>query len=161
MATCAKCRLPLTDGSSFCGSCGARVGEVAEAPPAAAAPETAAPAGDMAPNVAGLLTYVFGLVTGVIFLVLEPYRRERFVRFHAFQSIFFSLAWIAFLVASNVLWVMLSAMTHGTLAFVLLPLHLLITFAVLGYWVLLMYKAFKNERYIVPFIGPIAARHAG
>ena len=47
----------------------------------------------LAPNVAGALSYVLGLVTGILFVLLE---RDRFVRFHAFQSILVSVAWIVF-----------------------------------------------------------------
>ena len=46
----------------------------------------------MADNVASTLCYALGFITGIIFLVLEPYSKNRVVRFHAFQSIFFSIA---------------------------------------------------------------------
>src|SRR4051794_33649482 len=45
-------------------------------------------------NVGGALCYVLGLVTGIIFLVLAPYNQNRYVRFHAFQSIFFHVGLI-------------------------------------------------------------------
>jgi uncharacterized membrane protein len=45
----------------------------------------------MADNVASTLCYVLGLITGIIFLVLEPYSKNRAIRFHAFQSIFLNL----------------------------------------------------------------------
>ena len=38
------------------------------------------------------LTYLFGLITGLVFLNVEPYNRDDFVRFHARQSIVFSVA---------------------------------------------------------------------
>ena len=45
-------------------------------------------------NVVGALTYLAGFVTGIVFLVLDPYKSNSFVRFHAFQSIFFNApAW--------------------------------------------------------------------
>ena len=40
------------------------------------------------------LTYLLGFVTGVIFLYLEPYDKDEFVRFHARQSIVFTIAFI-------------------------------------------------------------------
>ena len=45
---------------------------------------------------AGALAYLVGAITGILFLVIDPFKSDRFVRFHAFQSIFFNLAWIAF-----------------------------------------------------------------
>src|SRR5262245_7730099 len=44
---------------------------------------------DLKPNVAGMLCYPLSFITGMLFLVLTPYNRDRFVRFHAWQSIFF------------------------------------------------------------------------
>ncbi|WP_256710809.1 DUF4870 domain-containing protein [Paenibacillus sp. FSL A5-0031] len=45
------------------------------------------------PKVAGLLCYLAGFITGIIFLVLE--KKSRFVRLHAVQSIVLSVAFIA------------------------------------------------------------------
>src|SRR5581483_2527112 len=45
-------------------------------------------------QVIAALAYVLGLVTGIVFLYLEPYDRDDYVRFHARQSIAFSVAWL-------------------------------------------------------------------
>ncbi len=42
-------------------------------------------------NVAAALCYALGFITGILFLVLEPYNKNRNIRFHAFQSIFLSV----------------------------------------------------------------------
>src|SRR5262245_7124422 len=47
---------------------------------------------DLKPNVAGMLCYPLSFISGILFLVLTPYNRDRFVRFHAWQSIFLLLA---------------------------------------------------------------------
>ena len=51
-------------------------------------------------NTAAALCYLLGLVTGIIFLVLEPYNKNKLIRFHAFQSIFLHvcviIVWVAF-----------------------------------------------------------------
>src|SRR5215467_10606206 len=99
MAYFLQCEAQLAAGSAFCGSCGAAVAgpSVAPAAGAAAAPAQPAPASaGMTNNVAGMLCYILGIVTGIIFLVLEPYKNDRFIRFHAFQSIFFWLACFGF-----------------------------------------------------------------
>src|SRR5690242_13770261 len=88
MAFCAKCGTQLGEGVAFCPSCGTPAGVV---PSSSTPPPGAQP---MPSNVAALLTYLAGFITGIIFLVIEPYKNDRFVRFHAFQSIFFSIAYI-------------------------------------------------------------------
>ena len=113
-------------------------------------------AGGMADNVAGALCYLFGLITGVLFLALAPYNQSKFVRFHAFQSIFFNVAWIA-------LWIV-SAIFHLMLPFglgVILALFgLLIWLGGLLLWLFLMYKAYTNEKFKLPVIGDLAEKQA-
>src|SRR5579864_7424213 len=58
----------------------------AYAPPAAAA--------GMTDNMAGALCYLFGFITGILFLVLAPYNQNRNIKFHAFQSIFLNIGWV-------------------------------------------------------------------
>src|SRR5579864_8954029 len=105
MAFCGSCGAGLSEGTAYCGSCGARLAaspaldrtnsasDFSRAQPAvASAPAGSAPAvagAAMPANVAGALAYILGALTGILFLVLEPYRNDRLVRFHAFQSIFF------------------------------------------------------------------------
>jgi hypothetical protein len=92
MPFCASCGTQAE--GKFCPKCGAAIVAGGAAPPpsvpgASAAPVASAP---MAENVASTLCYVLGLITGIIFLVLEPYSKNRTVRFHAFQSIFLNVA---------------------------------------------------------------------
>ena len=163
MAVCAKCGATLGEGAVFCGSCGAPVGAAVGGPtppatPAPAAPTTAAP---MASNVAGLLAYILGFITGIIFLVIEPYNKDKFVRFHAFQSIFFNVALVAFWIVWTILSMILGVVTFGLLGVVMALLGVLIALAFLVYWIFLMYKAYQNERYMIPVIGKFAAQQAG
>jgi len=115
----------------------------------------------MASNVAGLLAYILGFITGIIFLVIEPYKDDKFVRFHAFQSIFFNVAIIAFWIVWTILSTILGIVSFGILGVVMVVLGLLIALAILGYWIFLMYKAYNNERYMIPYIGKLAAQQAG
>jgi uncharacterized membrane protein len=88
MPYCAKCGAPVGKGASFCGSCGT---------PATASTGLGKPqASGLTSNVAAALAYVVGLITGIIFLAVAPYNKDPFVRFHAFQSIFLSVFYIAF-----------------------------------------------------------------
>jgi uncharacterized membrane protein len=132
------------------------VGSAAGGPAAPAAAGTA-----MSSNVAGLLCYILGFITGLIFLVIEPYKNNKFVRFHAFQSIFFNVALIVFWIAYTIVASILSYVSLGILGLLMGLLGLLISLAILAYWIFLMYKAYNNERYKVPFIGELAAKQAG
>ena len=156
MAFCAKCGAQLAEGTSFCVSCGAPVGASAGAPVTPVAAGTA-----MSSNVAGLLTYILGFITGIIFLVIEPYKNDKFVRFHAFQSIFFNVALIVFWIVYTIVASILGFVSLGILAMVMGLVALLITLAILAYWIFLMYKAYNSELYKIPFIGDLAAKQAG
>jgi len=130
------------------------------ATPAPAQP--AAAAAPMANNVAGLLCYILGIVTGIVFLVMEPYKNNRFIRFHAFQSIFFWVACFGFWMIWSwlIVGMFFSAGGLGMLGFIGL-LFTVIRFAMLAAWIFLMYKAYNNEEFKLPFIGDLAAKQAG
>jgi len=156
MAFCAKCGAQMTEGTSFCVSCGAPAGSAGGG---AAAPAVAATG--MTSNVAGMLTYILGFITGIIFLVMEPYKNDKFVRFHAFQSIFFNVALVVFWIAYTIVTSILGAVSLGFLALALGLLGLVISLAILAYWIFLMYKAYNQEQYKIPFIGDLAAKQVG
>src|SRR6516164_2839779 len=101
-----------------------------------------------APNyrVIAALSYLPGAVTGVIFLYLEPYNRDEFVRFHARQSIIFSIAWFAVQIIVSVFIAVMPNPIFGLLAFLLKIFNL----AIAIFWVILMYKAYIGERYRIP-----------
>ncbi|MGH9664319.1 MAG: DUF4870 domain-containing protein [Bryobacteraceae bacterium] len=113
----------------------------------------------MTDNMASALCYLLGILTGIIFLVLAPYNQNRVVRFHAFQSIFFGLgifiAWIALLILSIVLHVLPLV---GTILSLLL--YLGFSLAIFILWIMLMYKAYNNEMWVLPVIGPLAQKQA-
>jgi uncharacterized membrane protein len=121
----------------------------------AAAPATAG----MSENVAGALCYLLGLITGVLFLVIAPYNQNRNVRFHAFQSIFFNVAmiaaWIAFMVIGTILaHIPILGWIIDLLVWAALSIGALII------WLMLMFKAYNNQRLSLPVIGPLAEKQA-
>ncbi len=98
-------------------------------------------------NVAGLLCYVVGWIGGLVFLLLEP--KNRFVRFHALQSI------IVF-GALNIIWIPVQFIPFlnlfvgwilGGLGFVL--------------WIVLMVKAYQGVTYKLPVVGDLAEKWLG
>jgi uncharacterized membrane protein len=166
MAFCAKCGAQLTAGSGFCAACGAAVSGQSVATPsgAAAAPaqsSTGTPSAGMTNNVAACLSYLFGWVTGLIFLVIEPYKNDRFVRFHAFQSIFLSISVFAIWIGALILTTILGFITHGLGFFIMGPLMMIVWLGVVVAAVICMIKAYGNEQFKLPIIGDLAAKQAG
>ena len=170
MSFCQTCGASLPDGSPACTACGASQGVAASsaapgaipgsipAPMPAAAPVAGA---GLTPNVAGALTYLLGLITGILFLVIDPFKTDRFVRFHAFQSIFFNVAWIAFWIVWTIVGLVLSAVSHGLFFIIQLPVNLLLMVGGFCLWAYLMYSAYQGKTFQIPVIGPLAAKQAG
>jgi uncharacterized membrane protein len=108
----------------------------------------------LAANISAALSYVFGWITGLFFLLAE--QRNRFVRFHAMQSILvfiaLSLAWAVVRILSGVL---LIGWLFGC---VLTPLLGIASFLI---WAGLIIMAFLGRDIRVPFIGDLAARLSG
>lgn len=150
MAFCAKCGAAMNEGATFCGSCGTPVGAAAGATPAAGASAS----GGLAPNVAGALAY-FTIIPAIIFLVAEPYNRDRFIKFHAFQCLFLAAATFVLFFALGI-FTMIPVV--GWLAgIVVIPLLGLAIFAVVLFT---MYKAYNNQKFMLPVIGKMAEQQA-
>jgi len=160
MAFCSKCGSAIAEGAAFCSNCGAPASAPVNIPASPPPPPNAAQSGHMSSNVAGLLAYILGLITGIIFLVIEPYKNDRFVRFHAFQSIFFCIAVFALMIVWSIISGLMLLLASFAWAFVSL-IGTLIWLAAFVLWLFLMYKAYNNERYMLPIIGELAAKQAG
>ena len=114
----------------------------------------------MSSNAAACLSYLFGWITGLIFLLIEPYKRDRFVRFNAFQAIFMDVAVIAISFGLGILSMVLGIISHGFAGLVMLPLWPLMWLAFLATKIYLMVKAYGNQEVKLPFIGDFAAKQA-
>jgi uncharacterized membrane protein len=145
MAFCSTCGAQIADGTTTCAACAGR----AAAAPAPAASTT----GAMADNVAGMLAYIT-IVPAIVFLVIEPYNKNRFVRFHSFQCLFFAVAWIVVSIG-------LSIISHipilGWLTILIWPL---VGLGALIVWIILLLKANGGQMYKLPFIGDLAEKQA-
>jgi uncharacterized membrane protein len=170
MSACQACGAALAEGTRSCLSCGsptelrtdvclATIGSSAAV--GAVPPSGEAGSKTMDTNVAGALTYLAGFVTGIVFLVLDPYKANSFVRYHAFQSIFFNVAWIAFWIIWMILSAVLTPLTAGIFGLIALPLMLIFTLAGFGIWIFLMYQAYQQKLFKLPIVGKFAAEHAG
>ena len=98
-------------------------------------------------NIAGLLCYVLGWVSGIVFLILD--QENKFVKFHALQSII--IFGVLSVLNSLLGWIpvlgLIVGVISGILAFVL--------------WIMLMVKANQGERYKIKWAGDYAERWAG
>lgn len=93
-------------------------------------------------NIAGLLCYLAGFITGIIFYVIE--KENHFVRFHAMQSM---IVFLSIFVISIVL--SFIPVIGWVLGLLIAPVSFIL-------WIFLMYKAYQNELYKLPFVGDIA-----
>jgi uncharacterized membrane protein len=91
-------------------------------------------------NIAGLLTYVLGFITGIIFLILE--KDNKFVRFHAMQS---TITFLVLLVIGMI------PFFGPVLSFIVSPIAFIL-------WIVLMYKAYQGEMFKLPVVGDYAAK---
>lgn len=109
-------------------------------------PPQAAQSG-LSDNAAGALAYVT-IIPAIIFLLVEPYNRSSFVRFHAWQSIFLGIAAFAIGIINII----------PILGQIIFLIGMLILFVA---WIVALLKALKGERYQLPIIGKFAAQQAG
>jgi uncharacterized membrane protein len=111
-------------------------------------------------NQAAALSYALGFITGVIFLVLDPFKQDRFVRFHAMQSIIYSAAAIVFSIAWRIA---VGILIHISpwLALASIPIRLLIMLGLFLLWLFVIYQAYSGRTFRIPIIGAIAANQAG
>lgn len=145
MAFCNMCGAQIADGTATCAACAGRI----PAAPAAAA----APAQGMADNVAGMLAYIT-IIPAIVFLVMEPYNRNRFIRFHSFQCLFFAAALFVIHIGLSIFGFV------PFLALITLPLHLLVSLGGFILWIVLLLKANQGQMYKLPVIGDLAEKQA-
>jgi uncharacterized membrane protein len=144
MAFCPSCGAPV-DGR-FCAKCGAAV-EAGAAPTVTIPPISAA---GLPENTAAALCYLLGLVTGILFLVLEPYSKNKLIRFHAFQSIFLNVAAIIF-------WWVIKIVLPWDFFWRLSSLLDLAFFALFIY---MLIQTLQGKKVVLPVIGELAAKQA-
>lgn len=147
MAFCNLCGAQVADGTTTCPACSSR---------APAAP--VASGSGMADNVAGMLAYIT-IIPAIIFLVMEPYNKSRFVRFHSWQNLFLHLAavvlWIGLFIVSIVL-AFIPILGH--LISFLIWAGLCVGFLIV--WIILLMKANQGVMYKLPVIGDLAEKQA-
>jgi uncharacterized membrane protein len=138
----------MPDVSVYCPACGE---------PVATPRPMLGKTGMLADNLAGALAYLF--IPAALFLLVEPYRKNRFIRFHSLQSLLVALAGV---VAVAVLR-LLSLVLHFIPVlgeFVILLGALVVFLGGLVLWVVLVIKALQGEMFKLPFLGDLAEAQA-
>ena len=162
---CTKCGAENKDAGNFCRKCGAplrkseaatsvnstRARPVSGTPrPADATPPTEVTTG-LQPHIAGFLCYILGWISGVVFLFIEG--KDKFVRFHAWQSIVTFGILTALLVILSIL-----SLVGGLLSISLMIIYWLVFVLSIVLWIFLMLKAYQGHIYKLPVAGDIAKK---
>ena len=117
-------------------------------PPAGQTPPGYAPPGytqttGLSTNTAAALAYIT-FIPAVIFLVIEPYKRNTYIRFHAWQCIVLTLVDIA------------GSLVFGYMGTIGLMVRSVLGLLLFVFWLIAIIKASKGERYHVPIVGDLA-----
>jgi len=132
-------------GAKFCSKCGAELGVSAKLSEGAGKPEAETSVG-LSANVAGLLCYVLGWISGIVFLVIE--KKSKFVKFHAWQSIMtFGVLNVAYLILFSI------PIIGWVLGWIIWVLGLVL-------WIVLMIQAGTGKMWKLPWAGNWAEKQA-
>lgn len=142
MPFCPKCGVAVE--GRYCAQCGTAMDAAAPTP----VPVAGSAAG-LPDNTAAALCYLLGFITGIIFLVLQPYNQNKLIRFHAFQSIFlnvvvFVFTWAISLALSWWAWRLLG----------------IVDLAIFALWIYMIVQTYQGKKILLPVIGELAAKRA-
>jgi uncharacterized membrane protein len=151
MPFCSNCGAAVE--GRFCAQCGTPVGGGSAQPAGVSPTVTPLPGASsgLADNTAGALCYALLLITGVLFLLLEPYNKNRAIRFHAMQAILLNVAWFVIWFACSIV------LGFAHVGVFLLPL-IWIGFVVL--WIYMIVTTYQGKTVVLPVIGQLAQQQA-
>jgi uncharacterized membrane protein len=165
LTSCPHCAAKMPVTAAFCPGCGRSV--PAQPAPVQPLPVQPTPAevraqgrvGVLPESIAGALAYLT-FVPAVLFLVLEPYSKNRFVRFHSVQCLLLWGASVLFAIALKLASVVLFIIpVLGPLLVWLVATVVVLAAGVI--WVVLLVKALQGEMFKLPLLGDFAAQRAG
>jgi uncharacterized membrane protein len=137
----------MPDAAAFCPGCGRNMRPAERA---------AGNIGGLPETIAGALAYF--LLPAIVFLLVEPYNKSRFVRFHSFQCLGLCLVGLvvgALLRVAGFALFFIPAIGRPSLALI----FMLVILAFFAVWVVLIVKALQGEMFKLPLVGHFAARH--
>lgn len=145
--SCPQCETSMPDSAAFCPRCGRRM---------IAAPAAVGTTGWLQENVAGALAYMT-VIPAIIFLRIMPFKRNQFVRFHSWQSIFLVVAGLVIGAAVRVVFAIFALIPRIGYLFSWLVV-ILVSLAWFLVWLVVMVKAFQGEQFKLPIIGDFAEK---
>jgi uncharacterized membrane protein len=176
--SCPQCHAKMPDDVAFCPGCGlrmwvpgrevnkpatspreARTPDVTMPVAVAPAPGVPVPSRDRLTAALAYVTFIFAFipVLAIVFVLIEPLKRNRFVRFHSFQSIFFSVATILAAIFLRILYPLLALIP--VVGYLLAWLSMAVAFLGWGIlWLVLLVKALQGETFRLPGIGSLAEK---
>jgi len=101
-------------------------------------------------NVAGLLCYVAGWASGLVFILIE--KENKFVRFHAMQSI------VAFGAITALLIILTTFGLMPVIGILFDIISIFVWILSVGLWIVLMVKAYQGESFNLPWAGDFAQK---
>lgn len=143
--SCPQCGGSISENAAFCPGCGHVLRPIERAQ---------GKVGVLPETIAGALAYCT-IIPAIVFLLVEPYSRNRFVRFHSFQCIGL---WVASLVigaalrAAGFLLFFVPLLGH----LLIMLLSMVVSLGLLVIWVVLIVKALQGELFKLPLIGEFA-----
>ena len=151
---CPDCAARMPETAVFCPGCGRSMQAATQAQGNVAQGNV----GPLPENIAGALAYLT-FIPAVVFLFLEPYKKNRFVRFHSIQSILFCVATtlVAFALKLGGLLLFIIPVV-GPLALILISVFLGLAAFVI--WLVLVAKALQGETFKLPALGDFAKQNA-
>jgi uncharacterized membrane protein len=152
---CSKCGAENPEGAKFCSKCGTELGATAKPPEGAAKPEAESSTG-LSANLAGLLCYVLGWVTGIIFVVLE--KKSTFVRFHAWQSIMTFGVLTAVQIVLSIIGAIAAVTFAPGLGLLTSILTVIVGVIMFILWIILIIEAGTGKMWKVPWAGDWAEK---
>jgi len=150
LTSCPHCAAQMPETAAFCPGCGLSV---------QAATRVHGTVGALPEIIAGALAYLT-FIPAIVFLVLDPYKKNRFVRFHSFQCLLLCGATIVFAIALKLASVVLFIIPVLGPLLVLL-VSTVVALAVVVIWLVLVVKAFQGEMFKLPLLGDFAEQYAG
>lgn len=151
LLACPDCAAQMPETAAFCPGCGRPMKK--PAPPARSS------ASLFAENVAAALAYIT-FIPAIVFLVMGPYKKNRFVRFHSVQCLLLWGAGIIVALAIRLASLLVFLIPHlGPLLVLLISVIAFLAAVVL--WLVLIVKALQGGMFKVPWLGESAAEYAG
>ncbi len=127
-------------------------------PPAAPIPPPVSTASGLSDTAAAAIAYVT-IIPAIIFLVVEPYNKKPFVRFHSFQSIGLGVVYLAVWIALRIVSAILIHIV-SLFAFLFLLVYLAVFFCFFIAWLMCIIKASQGQWFKLPVIGDFALKQS-